>query len=43
MLFSDIEGSAALLSRLGGRYGEALPAQNFQPEPGRPHIPTKLN
>jgi class 3 adenylate cyclase/DNA-binding CsgD family transcriptional regulator len=27
MLFSDIEGSTALLSRLGDRYGEALSAQ----------------
>ena len=27
MLFSDIEGSTALLSRLGNRYGEALSAQ----------------
>lgn len=27
MLFSDIEGSTALLSRLGDRYGEALQAQ----------------
>ena len=27
MLFSDIEGSTALLSRLGDRYGEALAAQ----------------
>jgi len=27
MLFSDIEGSTALLSRLGERYGEALAAQ----------------
>jgi predicted ATPase/class 3 adenylate cyclase len=27
MLFSDIEGSTALLSRLGERYGEALSAQ----------------
>src|SRR6202035_1007212 len=27
MVFSDIEGSAALLSRLGDRYGEALSAQ----------------
>jgi len=27
MLFSDIEGSTALLSRLRGRYGEALSAQ----------------
>jgi len=27
MLFSDIEGSMALLSRLGDRYGEALSAQ----------------
>src|SRR5690242_9538464 len=27
MLFSDVEGSTALLSRLGDRYGEALSAQ----------------
>ena len=27
MLFSDIEGSTALLRRLGDRYGEALFAQ----------------
>ncbi|MBV9094720.1 MAG: hypothetical protein JO132_12730, partial [Streptosporangiaceae bacterium] len=27
LLFSDIEGSTALLSRLGDRYGEALSAQ----------------
>ena len=27
MLFSDIEGSTALLNRLGERYGEALSAQ----------------
>ena len=27
MLFSDIEGSTALLGRLGERYGEALSAQ----------------
>src|ERR1700751_1271598 len=27
MLFSDIEGSTALLGRLGDRYGEALAAQ----------------
>jgi hypothetical protein len=27
MLFSDIEGSTALLSQLGNRYGEALSAQ----------------
>jgi len=27
MLFSDIEGSTALLGRLGDRYGEALSAQ----------------
>ena len=27
MLFSDIEGSTVLLSRLGTRYGEALSAQ----------------
>ena len=27
MLFSDIEGSTALLSRLGELYGEALSAQ----------------
>ena len=27
MLFSDIEGSTALLTRLGDRYGEALSAQ----------------
>jgi hypothetical protein len=26
-LFSDVEGSTALLSRLGDRYGEALSAQ----------------
>jgi predicted ATPase/class 3 adenylate cyclase len=29
MLFSDIEGSTALLSRLGDRYGEALSAQRL--------------
>jgi class 3 adenylate cyclase len=29
MLFSDIEGSTALLSRLGDRYGEALSASAF--------------
>ena len=27
MLFTDIEGSTALLTRLGDRYGEALSAQ----------------
>jgi class 3 adenylate cyclase len=27
MLFSDVEGSTALLSRLGDQYGEALSAQ----------------
>ena len=27
LLFSDIEGSTALLHRLGGRWGEALSAQ----------------
>ncbi len=27
MLFTDIEGSTALVSRLGDRYGEALSAQ----------------
>jgi len=27
MLFTDIEGSTALLTRLGERYGEALSAQ----------------
>ena len=27
LLFSDVEGSTALLSRLGDRYGEALLAQ----------------
>jgi len=30
LLFSDIEGSTMLLSRLGNRYGEALSAQQHR-------------
>jgi hypothetical protein len=43
MLFSDIEGSTALLGRLGDRYGEALEAHRAIGPPisiTRPSAPT---